>query len=61
MKKLFKSIAVVAVVLISSGVFAQAKKAASAPLNENSLYGKFQERIKQNFLFIWNDSYDMCR
>jgi hypothetical protein len=22
---------------------------------------KFQERIKQNFLFIWNDSYDMCR
>ena len=37
MKKLFKSIAVVAVVLISSGTFAQAKKAASVPLNEKSL------------------------
>jgi hypothetical protein len=36
MKKLFKSIVVVAVVLISSGIFAQAK-AASEPLNENSL------------------------
>jgi hypothetical protein len=41
MKKLFKSIVVV---LISSGIFAQAKKGA-VPLNEN-LYGKFQERIK---------------
>jgi hypothetical protein len=58
MKKLFKSIVVVAVVLISSGIL-QAKKAASAPLNENSLLWEFQERIKQNFLFIWNDSYDM--
>jgi hypothetical protein len=29
MKKLFKSIVVVAVVLISSGIFAQAKKVAS--------------------------------
>lgn len=37
MKKLFKSIAVVALLLISSGVFAQAKKAASVPLNEKSL------------------------
>ena len=37
MKKLFKSIVVVAVVLISNGIFAQAKKAASAPLIENSL------------------------
>jgi hypothetical protein len=42
MKKLFKSIVVVAVVLISSGIFAQAKRASA--LNENSLLWKFQER-----------------
>jgi hypothetical protein len=41
MKKLFKSIAVVAVLLISSGVFA--KQSVSDNSNDKSLYGKFQE------------------
>jgi uncharacterized protein YbaP (TraB family) len=37
MKKLFKSITVVAVLVISSGVFAQAKKATSVNSNDKSL------------------------
>jgi hypothetical protein len=46
MKKLFKSIAVVAVVLISSGVFAQAKKGVSVTTNENSVMGNFRKELK---------------
>jgi uncharacterized protein YbaP (TraB family) len=50
MKKLFKSIVVVAVVLISSGIFAQAK--AASTLNENSLLWKFQEGLsKTSYLY----------
>jgi hypothetical protein len=54
MKKLFKSV-LVAVVLISSGVFAQKKKSSFSCSMKNLLWEI--SGIVEIFLFIWNDSY----
>ncbi|MEZ7499323.1 TraB/GumN family protein [Flavobacterium sp. Arc3] len=60
MKKLFKSIAVVAVLLISSGVFAQAKKAASAPLNEKSLLWEISGNGLSKSSYLYGTIHMIC-
>ena len=60
MKKLFKSIAVVALVLISSGVFAQAKKAASVPLNEKSLLWEISGNGLSKSSYLYGTIHMIC-
>lgn len=60
MKKLFKSIAVVAVVLISNGVFAQAKKAASVPLNEKSLLWEISGNGLSKSSYLYGTIHMIC-
>lgn len=60
MKKLFKSIAVVAVVLISSGAFAQAKKAASVPLNEKSLLWEISGNGLSKSSYLYGTIHMIC-
>lgn len=60
MKNLFKSIAVVALVLISSGVFAQAKKAASVPLNEKSLLWEISGNGLSKSSYLYGTIHMIC-
>lgn len=60
MKKLFKSIAVVALLLISSGVFAQAKKAASVPLNEKSLLWEISGNGLSKSSYLYGTIHMIC-
>ncbi|MBU0942647.1 MAG: TraB/GumN family protein [Bacteroidetes bacterium] len=60
MKKLFKSIVVVAVVLISNGIFAQAKKAASAPLYENSLLWEISGKGLSKTSYLYGTIHMIC-
>lgn len=60
MKKLFKSIAVVAIVLISSGVFAQAKKAASVPSNEKSLLWEISGNGLSKSSYLYGTIHMIC-
>ncbi|MBC5839096.1 TraB/GumN family protein [Flavobacterium muglaense] len=60
MKKLFTSIVVVAVVLISSGTFAQAKKAASVPLNEKSLLWEISGNGLSKSSYLYGTIHMIC-
>ena len=60
MKKLFKSIAVVAVVLISNGVFAQAKKAPSVSLNEKSLLWEISGNGLSKSSYLYGTIHMIC-
>ena len=61
MKKLFKSIVVAAVVLISNGIFAQAKKAASVPLNEKSLLWEISGNGLSKPSYLYGTIHMICR
>lgn len=60
MKKLFKSIAVVALVLISSGGFAQAKKAPSVSLNEKSLLWEISGNGLSKSSYLYGTIHMIC-
>ena len=60
MKKIFKSIAVVAVVLISSGGFAQAKKVASVPVNEQSLLWEISGNGLSKSSYLYGTIHMIC-
>jgi hypothetical protein len=59
MKNLFKSIAVVAVLLISVEFLRKTKKSVSDNSNDKSLYGKFQEMGCRNPL-IYGTIHMIC-
>lgn len=61
MKKLFKSIAVVAVLLISSGVFAQAKKATSVNSNHKSLLWEISGNGLSKSSYLYGTIHMICR
>ena len=60
MKKLFKSIAVVAVLLISSGVFAQAKKATSVNSNDKSLLWEISGNGLSKSSYLYGTIHMIC-
>jgi uncharacterized protein YbaP (TraB family) len=60
MKKLFKSIVVVAVVLISNGIFAQAKKEAAVPLNEKSLLWEISGKGLSKTSYLYGTIHMIC-
>lgn len=60
MKKLFKSIVVAAVVLISNGIFAQAKKAASVKLNEKSLLWEISGKGLSKTSYLYGTIHMIC-
>ena len=60
MKKLFKSIAVVAVLLISSGVFAQAKKVESINSNDKSLLWEISGNGLSKSSYLYGTIHMIC-
>ena len=60
MKKLFKSIAVVAVLLIFSGVFAQAKKATSVNSNDKSLLWEISGNGLSKSSYLYGTMHMIC-
>lgn len=60
MKKLFKSIAVVAVLLISSGVFAQAKKVTSVNSNDKSLLWEISGNGLSKSSYLYGTIHMIC-
>lgn len=60
MKKLFKSIAVVAVVLISTGVFAQAKKVESINSNDESLLWEISGNGLSKSSYLYGTIHMIC-
>jgi uncharacterized protein YbaP (TraB family) len=60
MKKLFKSIAVVAVILISSGVFAQAKKVESINSNDRSLLWEISGNGLSKSSYLYGTIHMIC-
>lgn len=60
MKKLFKSIAVVAVLLISSGIFAQAKKATSVNSNDKSLLWEISGNGLSKSSYLYGTIHMIC-
>ena len=60
MKKLFKSIAVVAVLLISSGVFAQAKKVTSVNSNDKSLLWEISGNGLSKSSYLYGTMHMIC-
>jgi uncharacterized protein YbaP (TraB family) len=60
MKKIFKSIAVVAVLLISSGVFAQAKKVESINSNDKSLLWEISGNGLSKSSYLYGTIHMIC-
>ncbi|UQD55718.1 TraB/GumN family protein [Flavobacterium sp. K5-23] len=60
MKKLFKTVAVVAVVLISNGVFAQAKKGVSVSSNEKSLLWEISGNGLSKSSYLYGTVHMIC-
>lgn len=60
MKKLFKTLALVAVLLISSGVFAQAKKGVSVSSNEKSLLWEISGNGLSKSSYLYGTVHMIC-